>query len=41
MQAYKFPSLKENLSADVVVIGAGISGLSIAYNLSKEGVVQR
>ncbi|EIE23568.1 DAO-domain-containing protein [Coccomyxa subellipsoidea C-169] len=36
-QAYKFPSLKENLSADVVVIGAGISGLSIAYNLSKQG----
>lgn len=25
------------MSADVVVIGAGISGLSIAYNLSKAG----
>ena len=38
LQTYKFPSLKENLSADVVVIGAGMYGLSIAYCLSKEGM---
>ncbi|CAL8472081.1 g11623 [Coccomyxa elongata] len=36
-QTSKFPSLGQNLSADVVVVGAGIAGLSIAYRLSKEG----
>ncbi|PRW44524.1 oxidoreductase [Chlorella sorokiniana] len=35
--AIKYPPLKENISADVVVIGAGIAGLSCAYNLAKEG----
>ena len=29
--------LLQNISADVVVIGAGIAGLSCAYNLAKEG----
>ena len=33
----KYPPLKENISADVVVVGAGIAGLSCAYNLAKEG----
>ena len=37
LQSYKYPKLQENLSADVVVVGAGIYGLSIAYNLSKQG----
>lgn len=36
-QTYKFPPLKENLKADVVVIGAGMFGMNIAYKLSKEG----
>lgn len=30
-------ALMQNISADVVVIGAGIAGLSCAYNLAKEG----
>eukprot|EP00897_Mesotaenium_endlicherianum_P005007 jgi/Mesen1/4534/ME000231S03793 len=33
----KYPKLQERVTADVVVIGAGIAGLSIAYNLVKEG----
>jgi len=37
VQHAKYPKLQENLSADVCVIGAGISGLSIAYNLVKAG----
>lgn len=33
----KYPPLTSDASADVVVIGAGIAGLSCAYNLAKEG----
>lgn len=31
------PSLTENVSADVCIVGAGIAGLSTAYLLSREG----
>lgn len=31
------PKLKRNAIADVVVVGAGIAGLSVAYNLAKAG----
>src|SRR5437870_4778954 len=33
----KFPQLKENLEADVVVVGAGIAGLTAAYCLASSG----
>jgi glycine/D-amino acid oxidase-like deaminating enzyme/nitrite reductase/ring-hydroxylating ferredoxin subunit len=33
----RFPSLSENLSVDVCVIGAGIAGLTTAYLLAKAG----
>jgi len=33
----QFPPLKENIHADVCVIGAGISGLTTAYLLAKAG----
>ena len=32
-----YPPLKTDLSADVVVVGAGIAGLSCAYNLARAG----
>ncbi len=32
-----FKPLKENLETDVVIVGGGIAGLSIAYNLVQEG----
>ncbi len=32
-----FPSLHKDLETDVCIIGAGISGLSVAYNLSQSG----
>ena len=35
--ALSFPRLQQNLVADVVVVGAGIAGLSTAYNLLKAG----
>ena len=34
----KYPPLKEDASPDVVVIGAGISGLSCALSLAKAGM---
>jgi glycine/D-amino acid oxidase-like deaminating enzyme len=33
----EYPSLWENLSTDVVIMGAGISGALVAWQLSKEG----
>jgi monoamine oxidase len=33
----QYPTLDKDLNVDVVVIGAGIAGLSIAYNLVKAG----
>eukprot|EP00850_Spirogloea_muscicola_P001747 SM000006S19512 [mRNA] locus=s6:1275063:1278577:+ [translate_table: standard] len=33
----KYPKLEKNEVADVVVVGAGIAGLSIAYNLVRSG----
>ena len=33
----RFPKLEEDTSADVCVIGAGITGACIAYQLQKEG----
>ncbi len=36
-QKVQYPKLQKDVSADVVVIGAGIAGLSVAYNLVKEG----
>ncbi|MET0785581.1 MAG: FAD-binding oxidoreductase, partial [Paenisporosarcina sp.] len=32
-----YPSLEENLSTDVLVVGAGIVGVTAAYLLAKEG----
>lgn len=36
-QKVTYPKLETEASADVIVVGAGISGLSIAYNLLKAG----
>jgi glycine/D-amino acid oxidase-like deaminating enzyme/nitrite reductase/ring-hydroxylating ferredoxin subunit len=33
-----FPSLDQELKAEVVIVGAGIAGLSVAYNLTKAGI---
>ena len=33
----KFPKLTKSGSTDVVVVGAGIAGLSVAYHLAREG----
>jgi glycine/D-amino acid oxidase-like deaminating enzyme/nitrite reductase/ring-hydroxylating ferredoxin subunit len=37
VEPIQYEKLKENISADVVIVGAGISGLSIAYTLSSRG----
>lgn len=34
-----FPKLKEDISADICVIGGSITGASIAYSLQKEGAL--
>ncbi|KAK9805134.1 hypothetical protein WJX72_001432 [[Myrmecia] bisecta] len=36
-QSPKYPKLQENVTADVAIVGAGIYGLSIAYNLVRAG----
>lgn len=33
----KFPNLEKNLKVDVCIIGGGITGLSTAYYLTKNG----
>jgi glycine/D-amino acid oxidase-like deaminating enzyme/nitrite reductase/ring-hydroxylating ferredoxin subunit len=33
----KFPRLQRNINADVVVIGAGVTGITVAYLLKKSG----
>src|SRR4026209_391646 len=33
----KFPKLEKNLSVDVVVVGAGVTGITTAYLLKKAG----
>jgi glycine/D-amino acid oxidase-like deaminating enzyme len=33
----QFEKLKKNLDTDVVIVGGGISGLSVAYNLCMQG----
>lgn len=33
----EFPTLNEDINTDVVIVGAGIAGLSVAYNLVKAG----
>lgn len=35
---YTYPSLQEEISTDVVVVGTGISGTLIAYKLAKAGI---
>ena len=37
VEPLKFESLNNNLEADVVIVGAGISGLSVGYCLSQSG----
>lgn len=36
-KALEFEVLSENLNTDVVIVGGGMSGMSIAYSLKKEG----
>lgn len=37
VQLPSFPTLENDLSADVCIVGAGIAGLSVAYQLAKRG----
>ena len=37
LEPIKFNPLLDDYKADVAIVGAGISGISIAYNLLKEG----
>ena len=34
----EYPKLKENIKADVVIIGGGLTGLTTAYYLTKKGI---
>ena len=36
-QRVQYPKLQQDMSTDVVIVGAGIAGLSVAYNLVKQG----
>ena len=36
-QRVEYPKLQQDMSTDVVIVGAGIAGLSVAYNLVKQG----
>src|SRR5690625_3589425 len=33
-----FPPLKENIQTDIGIVGSGITGITLAYLLSKEGL---
>jgi len=33
----KFPKLQGNISVDVIVVGAGVTGITVAYLLKKAG----
>lgn len=33
----KYPELDQDVTSDVVVVGAGITGVNIAYNLARQG----
>ena len=35
--AYAYPSVKENLTTDIVVVGGGITGITTAYLLKEQG----
>lgn len=37
VEPIKYQSLKQNLKTDVVIIGGGIAGVSVAYNLTLKG----
>ncbi len=37
IEPIQYSKLTENISTDVVIVGAGISGLSVAYNLLMKG----
>src|SRR5215470_9976148 len=37
-QIRKFPKLQRNISADVLVVGAGVTGITTAYLLKKAGL---
>lgn len=37
MEPIKYSPLKKNIKTDVIIVGGGISGISIAYNLALQG----